>query len=336
MISATLRHRFRRSNAAALLTSALPVLALAALPAPALAKRPTVPDSFELGRDSRGEPCVANRYWGDPAATDHFADSFAITCRGATANRFLGVVRAVHPDEADKVEALLQCGEASDASVAGLGAVRARRCFDSLLGFETVTTTVAGRRALVWGQRHSLGAGPGRRGAAGPRQRDQGQSRPQPHERADGRSRRRFRRVRWRAWSARCRPTAIPRLQQGLRLIRQGLHMEASRSLNDAISRMPRMRPRPNGSSCCSSPGWPIPTCGSSIRRRTISPAPMRCSRPIPTCPAAKCWSASGAAMARSICSTGAISTTPSPRSICWPRARWTRASRCPIRRRSG
>ena len=151
------------------------MLALGALPAPGLAKRPTVPDSFELGRDSRGEPCVANRYWGDPAATDHFADSFAITCRGATANRFLGVVRAVRPDEADKVEALLQCGEASDASVTGLGAVRARRCFDSLLGFETVATTVMIDGRWYGGERDPVRAGPGGRIAAGAGRCNQGQ-----------------------------------------------------------------------------------------------------------------------------------------------------------------
>ena len=92
MISTTLRRRFRRS----LMVSALPPMALAlvvsaAMPAPALAKRPSPPDNLELGCDSRGEPCVANRYWEDTAATDRFAVSYAITCRGATANRYLGV-----------------------------------------------------------------------------------------------------------------------------------------------------------------------------------------------------------------------------------------------------
>jgi len=242
MISATLRRRFRRSVSVASLSPMALGLALLAMPAPALAKRPTVPDTFELGRDSRGEPCVANRYWGDPAATDHFADSFSITCRGATANRFLGVVRAIRPNDADKVEALIECGGAGQAAIPGLGAVRARRCFDSLLGFETVVTTVP-----LGGRWYGVSAIPSAQG---------------PAEEA----------LRVLAGAIKINPdrnrTSTPALDlaslaagpmegmvstlssdsesaliQGLRLIRQGLHMEASRSLNDAISRLPADAP---------------------------------------------------------------------------------------------
>ena len=242
MISATLRRRSGRSKVWALMVATLPLAGLLALPAPALAKRPTVPDSFELGRDSRGEPCIANRYWADPATTDHFADSFAITCRGATANRSLGVVRAIHPGDADKVEALLQCGAAGDAAVTGLGAVRARRCFDSLLGFETVVTTVP-----LGGRWYGVSIipsaqGPGEealRVLAGATRVNSDRNRPSaaavdlaalapgPME----------------GTISALASNSASALQQGLRLIRQGLHMEASRSLNDAISRMPANAP---------------------------------------------------------------------------------------------
>ena len=85
---------FARSRALRLgMLAVLPLVALGGGIAPAWAKRPSAPDTFELGRDSRGEPCLATRYWDDPAVTDHFSDSFAITCRGATANRYLGVIR---------------------------------------------------------------------------------------------------------------------------------------------------------------------------------------------------------------------------------------------------
>jgi len=242
MISATLRRRLRRS----LMVSALPSMALAlvvsAIPAPALAKRPAAPDSFDLGRDSRGEPCIANRYWDDPAATDHFADSYAITCRGATANRYLGVVRAIRPTEADKVEALLQCGAASDAAITGLGTVRARRCFDSLLGFETVVTTVP-----LGGRWYGVSAVPSAQGPAEVALRILAGAIKVNSDRnrtsapavdlallADGPME---------GVVSALAANSEGALRQGLRLIRQGLHMEASRSLNDAISRMPADAP---------------------------------------------------------------------------------------------
>ena len=243
MISTTLRRRFRRS----LMVSALPPMALAlvvsaAMPAPALAKRPSPPDNFELGRDSRGEPCVANRYWDDPAATDPFAVSYAITCRGATANRYLGVVRAIRPAESDQVEALLQCGGASDAAITGLGPVRARRCFDSLLGFETVVTTVP-----IGGRWYGVSAVPSAQGPAEEALRIlAGAIKVNPDRNrtttpmvdlaslADGPME---------GVISALASSSEGALQQGLRLIRQGLHMEASRSLNDAISRLPAEAP---------------------------------------------------------------------------------------------
>ncbi len=243
MISTTLRRRVRRS----LMVAALPPMALAlvvsaAIPAPALAKRPSAPDSFELGRDSRGEPCIANRYWDDPAATDHFADSYAITCRGATANRYLGVVRAIRPTEADKVEALLQCGAASDAVITGLGPVRARRCFDSLLGFETVVTTVP-----LGGRWYGVSAVPSAQGPAEEALRILADATKVNSDRnrtsapavdlallADGPME---------GVVSALAANSEGALQQGLRLIRQGLHMEASRTLNDAISRLPADAP---------------------------------------------------------------------------------------------
>lgn len=224
------------------LLAVLPLVALGGGAAPAWAKRPNAPDTFELGRDSRGEPCLATRYWDDPAVTDHFSDSYAITCRGATANRYLGVIRAVRDADVAKVEAALQCGEASSAAVAQVGQVRARRCFDTLLGFQTIETVVT-----RGGRRFSLSVIPSAQG---------------PGEEA----------LRLLTGASKVNPdrnrTATPAielaslapapvetgmntlaadsesaLQQGLRLIRQGLHMEASRALNDAISRLPADAP---------------------------------------------------------------------------------------------
>jgi len=230
-----------RNHARLALLAALPLVALTA-PAPAWAKRPDAPDTFELGRDSRGEPCVATRYWDDPAVTDHFADSYAITCRGATANRFLGVARAVREGDAAKIDGTLQCGAAADIAVDKLGTVRARRCFDSLLGFQTIESVVV-RGARRYGVsiipsaqgpgeealRLLVGAtrvNPDRNRTAAPGV-DFAALAPAPVENGMN------------ALAA----DSESALQQGLRLIRQGLHMEASRALSDAISRQPADAP---------------------------------------------------------------------------------------------
>ncbi|MCA1661062.1 MAG: CHAT domain-containing protein [Novosphingobium sp.] len=222
--------------------AALPLVALAAAPAPAWAKRTTAPDTFELGRDSRGEPCVATRYWDDPAVDDHFADSFAITCRGATANRFLGVVRAVRDADAAKIDATLQCGAAAEVALAALGTGRARRCFDSLLGFQTIETVIdKGAR------RYSVSVIPSAQGPGEEALRVlSGEAKVNPD-----RNRTSEPAVEFTALAAAPVESGMSALaadsesalQQGLRLIRQGLHMEASRALSDAISRQPADAP---------------------------------------------------------------------------------------------
>ncbi|MDP3674077.1 MAG: CHAT domain-containing protein [Novosphingobium sp.] len=224
------------------LLAVLPLVALGGGAAPAWAKRPNAPDTFELGRDSRGEPCLATRYWDDPAVTDHFSDSYAITCRGATANRYLGVIRAVRGADLAKVEAALQCGAPSDASLAEVGVVRARRCFDSLLGFQTIETVV------TRGGRHfSLSVIPSAQGPGEEALRLlTGASKVNPD-----RNRTAAPAIELAALAPAPVETGMntlaadseSALQQGLRLIRQGLHMEASRALNDAISRLPADAP---------------------------------------------------------------------------------------------
>ena len=57
MTAMTARGRLARLG----LLAALPLVALGGGAAPAWAKRPSAPDTFELGRDSRGEPCLATR-----------------------------------------------------------------------------------------------------------------------------------------------------------------------------------------------------------------------------------------------------------------------------------
>ena len=208
-----------------------------------MALRPNVPDRFELGRDARGEPCAATRFWGDPAESGYFSDSFAVTCRGATAGRSIGLVHAYKSEFIERVERTLDCGVASSFTVAGLGAVRARRCIDKAIGLETIVTS------YVRGKRHYLtSVVPTAQGPAEEALRtvvmaqkpnadrnrktvvavDAAALAPAPGGGAIGDS---------------STVDAATALQQGLRFVRQGLHMEASRVLNDALSRLPADAP---------------------------------------------------------------------------------------------
>ena len=199
--------------------------------------RPDVPDRFELGRDARGEPCVATRVWNDTALPGYFSDSFAITCRGATAGRSIGFLRAFRTDRPEAIERTLTCGEAASFKLPGLGPVRARRCVDKTIGFDTVVTSFErGHR------RYLVSAIPTVQGPAEEALRTLAMAqKPNPD-----RNRRSPAAIDATSLGAAvgtgindvlAADPAIA-LQVGLRYIRQGLHMEASRVLNDALSRL--------------------------------------------------------------------------------------------------
>jgi len=116
----------------------LPLLfASAALPSPVAAR--TLPDRFELGRDANGQPCVATRGWsvGKDGINFQSDQGFSITCRGVAAARVQGYVALPAPDAAPADEAA--CGAAGSGTLAGIGAVDARRCFDARLQAPAVT-----------------------------------------------------------------------------------------------------------------------------------------------------------------------------------------------------
>ncbi len=204
--------------------------------------RPNVPDRFELGRDARGEPCAATRVWNDTVVPGYFTDSFAITCRGATAGRSLGFVRSFKLDQLETVERAFDCGVASSFQLPGLGAVRARRCIDKTIGFDTVVTIFErGQRRFM------VSAIPTVQGPAEEALRVIAMA-----EKPDPDRNRRSPAAIEAATLAAAPGTssgdalasdASTALQQGLRYIRQGLHMEASRVLNDALSRLPADAP---------------------------------------------------------------------------------------------
>lgn len=97
-------------------------------------------DAINLGASIEGAPCVANRTWSDQAVPDTISGvSYMITCSGVSASRPVGAIRLVGKSEADvaPIDAVLNCGDAG-AVQTRVGSAQARRCYDTLLGASVV------------------------------------------------------------------------------------------------------------------------------------------------------------------------------------------------------
>ncbi len=213
-------------------------LAAYAPQAEARAKRPNIVDRIDLGRNSAGDPCVASRNVTDAAMTGYLFDSHSITCRGATAGRTLGVIRSAATANAAKIDATLSCGAATPVTIPGIGAAQASRCIDSVIGLQTVVTSFEKK-----GRRYVSSVIPSLQGPAEEALRIYAQA-----EKPSGdRNRATTAAVSFAALApapgadgASEMVAADPQraLVLGVGLIRQGLHMEASRILNDALGRL--------------------------------------------------------------------------------------------------
>lgn len=220
------------------LLASLSLVAVLAAPGTAFASRPKLPDQAELGRDSKGDPCSVQRNWGDPTVKDPFADAYSMTCRGATASRQIGLFRRVKAEDYQAIAAMLECGEASEVSVSGLGMVRSRRCFDKQLALETIETTTLRKGHLLSASVVTTAQGPGEEGlrmlaGADLDLTDRGRTVAPAVQAAS------LAASPGSAAALVAAADAQTSLEQGLRFVRQGLHMEASRVLNDALSRLP-------------------------------------------------------------------------------------------------
>ncbi len=215
-------------------------IGLVALATPGSA-RPPLADAFVAGRDANGEPCSASRSWNDPGAPDPFAKAFAITCRGVAASRRQGTAYA-YPAAAPAAPAAL-CGAPVSQPMAGIGAVETRACFDPALGVPVTVIRFRQGGYTYVGSAVATAVGPlevalrvlaGR--AAPPASRDvtvaasidTAKLPAAPPPPADGL-----------ADSDADRLDAAAALQAGIALNYRGLYIEASRLLNDAISRLP-------------------------------------------------------------------------------------------------
>lgn len=199
------------------------------------------PDTLTLGRNAVDEPCNATRNWHDTAVSDIFGQSWSISCRNVAASRALGSIRVVS-SEVDLTAATkaLDCGEAKAMSVKDVGDVEARRCYDSALGIETVAYDVqrGGRRYFVSVAPNVLGpAEEGLRIIAG-LQKPSGDTGRATQSSIAAASLPASRAAE-RAGAATAVFDASVPLAEGINLNHKGLHVEASRVLNDALSRLP-------------------------------------------------------------------------------------------------
>ena len=220
----------------------LPLLALvaASVTVPvAVAKPVALPDRFELGRNGEKELCSAARNWADPGTSGYPAISYSFTCRGSSANRFLGLVRNIAPSDVAALDATLDCGEATAVTIPVVGEARSRRCFDKVLGLETVETRVVRKGEIYSASAAIFAQGPAEeglrimlglasveqdRGRISAAAVDPGLLPPAPQGVAG---------------NAAAVANADDALKNGLRLVRQGLHLDAARVANDALSRLP-------------------------------------------------------------------------------------------------
>lgn len=205
-------------------------------------------DSLNLGRNALGEACAASRSWNDPGAPDAFSRAYLLTCSGVASNRPLGTMRVVarSPEALAAVDRQFDCGSAAAIRTAG-GEATARRCLDRLTGIESVRVdavrgharfVAAGAPSLLpqleeWlaiasgdlaasadvtrtpAAAIDLAAIPARPGAAGTEA----------------------------AVAEIGSFNVAGALAQGIELNHKGLHVEASRVLNDALSRLSSAAP---------------------------------------------------------------------------------------------
>lgn len=201
----------------------------------------TVPDSFALGRDSDGDPCVATRTWTVGKDIKLAQDqSFTMNCRGSAQSR--GYVEVPSARSMPGDTAVAGCGDPRRLSVTGLGEVEARRCFDPRLALEAVELRISRPRGIYRAVAAPGALGPLEAmarvivaGASPPTDRAAAAATsitvsaippvppgamPPPIE----------------ADAAQSGLTAQAALEQGLSLIYSGRYVEASRLLNDAVS----------------------------------------------------------------------------------------------------
>ena len=195
-------------------------------------------DRLALGRNAAGDPCSANRTVKDSTLTGAFDFSYAIACRNVSASRSIGFLRSTpDPQTVARIEETLTCGASTRTRLSGVGAADVRRCLDTSVGEEVVAVRFQRGDRTVIGTAVPSILGPFEDGLAqlaGKMAMGASDRTTQPT-------------IQIAALAA--PPAAAPTrgsgefdpaiaLQEGISLNHRGLHSEASRLLNDALSRV--------------------------------------------------------------------------------------------------
>lgn len=206
-----------------------------------VAAQSRIPDIFSIGRNSLGESCTAQFDKKDTGLADTvFDQSWSLNCRSSVASRKAGTIRRVENSSANiaAIEATLSCGDAQAIKLAKVGQARARRCVDKTLNSQTVVVDFVRGRTAYYGSAGLSLAGPLEQGLGIA-------SRAVPLAGAElGQVKASFAPETLVAGDAAKMAeagdvfNAENALRQGIRLNQQGLHQDASRQLNDAISRL--------------------------------------------------------------------------------------------------
>ncbi|MBM6574779.1 CHAT domain-containing protein [Microvirga sp. SRT01] len=214
--------------------------------APLQARMTVPPESFVLGRDANGEPCAATRAWNDARIGSLFDRAWSITCRGVAASRPQGSVLAVRGVAIPAVDTT-RCGAAVTVAMEGVGPVEARACIDATLGLPVTTIRFERGGVQYLGAASATALGPleaALRTAAGvappPASRDVAVVASIPVAQVPAAPKA----AASTATFSEIDPTAA--LQTGIALNQRGVYVEASRLLNDALSRLPASTPSLN------------------------------------------------------------------------------------------
>jgi hypothetical protein len=215
---------------------------VAALALGGCATQGRLPDRFAVGRDGSGARCTANRSWTDTKEAGTFDLAYALSCEGAEASRTIGTVTAI-PARKRTAEVDTACGAATSVTLAGIGAAEARRCFSEALAGPAVVIRFTRGGTSYRGVATTAAAAPMERTLAAIATSSvptaEGTAAPTTLK-LDSLAAAPVRTVST-ATSTDFDPS-IP-LRDGIALNRQGFYVEASRELNDALSRLPASTP---------------------------------------------------------------------------------------------
>ncbi len=200
-------------------------------------------ERYELGRDAPGDPCTATVRWstGKDGIRVIGEQPYTVACRGVSAARVQGIVAPLA--SADAEVAGRTCGAAKPVAMRGVTGATARLCSDATLGFDAVELRFShdGRTYVGATARSALGplevamrAIAGIETPVAVKASVDSSAAPVSVDLAG-------------LEAAPAVATAAPgggtsdvdsALQQGVSLIHRGLHADASRVLNDALSRL--------------------------------------------------------------------------------------------------